>query len=120
MSILLKVNLPNDHLARVSKLKILAYLLSPTHPDGRAKHDFFLRFGFRPDDPDQLAEALVCHGQTFEIATIEQTLFGIRYVIEGPLNSPDGRNPVIRAVWFVDSGDDIPRLVTAYPRPKGD
>ena len=120
LSIFLRVNLPNGHLARVAEIKILAYLLSSTHPDGRAKHDFFVRFGFRPHDPDQLAEALLHHGQSFEVVRMEHTLFGRRYVIEGPLDSPDGRNPVIRAVWFIDSGDDVPRLITAYPRPKGD
>jgi hypothetical protein len=27
----------------------------------------------------------------------------------------DGRNPLVRAVWFIETGEAIPRLVTAYP-----
>ncbi|CAO3434023.1 DUF6883 domain-containing protein [Azospirillum endophyticum] len=26
-----------------------------------------------------------------------------------------GRAPLIRSVWFVAAGEDVPRLVTAYP-----
>ena len=28
---------------------------------------------------------------------------------------PDGRQPFIRAVWFIETGEEIPRLATAYP-----
>ncbi len=50
-----------------------------------------------------------------EIAREELSPFGIRYVIEGPLNSPDGRSPLVRTVWFIESSEDMPRLITAYP-----
>ncbi|MGH3976576.1 MAG: DUF6883 domain-containing protein [Pseudonocardiaceae bacterium] len=26
-----------------------------------------------------------------------------------------GRTPSIRSVWFLESGQDVPRFVTAYP-----
>jgi hypothetical protein len=35
--------------------------------------------------------------------------------VEGPLLAPDGRSPNLRAVWFIDNGQDTPRFVTAYP-----
>ena len=41
--------------------------------------------------------------------------FGVRYVIEGPLTAVDGRRPNLRSIWFIDTGKDDPRLVTAYP-----
>ena len=44
-----------------------------------------------------------------------ETEFGTRYTIEGMLRTPDGRRPLVRVVWFVDKGDNRPRLVTAYP-----
>ncbi len=28
---------------------------------------------------------------------------------------PDGRQPVILSVWFIDASGNAPRLVTAYP-----
>lgn len=106
-------------MAAVAESKILGYLLSPIHPDGRAKYTFFVRFGFSRYNPDQLRNALVRHANRYDVVAAEETTFGTRYVIEGALDSPDGRNPNIRVVWFVDSGDIIPRLVTAYARPSG-
>ncbi|HRF96703.1 MAG TPA: hypothetical protein PLZ51_15960, partial [Aggregatilineales bacterium] len=41
--------------------------------------------------------------------------FGINYVIEGMLMTPDGRNPQVRVIWTIDVNSDIPRLVSAYP-----
>ncbi|WP_375338992.1 DUF6883 domain-containing protein [Ancylothrix sp. D3o] len=31
------------------------------------------------------------------------------------LPAPDGRSPPVRSVWFIDTGAENPRLVTAYP-----
>jgi hypothetical protein len=45
---------------------------------------------------------------------VEATPFGTRYVIEGILSTPDGRALLIRTVWFIETGQQIPRFVTAY------
>lgn len=42
------------------------------------------------------------------------TPLGARYVIEGPMEAPNGRKPNVRSVWFQE-GNLPPRLVTAYP-----
>jgi hypothetical protein len=55
------------------------------------------------------------HAATHEVAQVEPTPIGTLYVIEGALVAPDGRAPLIRTVWFVEHGQDIPRLTTAYP-----
>jgi hypothetical protein len=100
----------------VSEQKIVAYLLSFSHPDGRSKALFFSRFGFRADQWLIFAEALRRHAATHEVAAMDATPFGIRYVIEGELVTPDGRSPFVRTVWFIATGDVVPHLVTAYPR----
>ena len=109
------MKLPNLPLAQVHREKIVGYLLSPTHRDGRHKHDFFIRFGFRPEAWEQLADALIQHASDYEVSSQQQTPFGVRYVIEGALRCPDGRRPLVRVVWFIDSEEEVPRLVTAYP-----
>jgi len=76
---------------------------------------FFIRFGFVLDAPDILADALRQHAHENEVAKIEQTPFGTRYVLEGPLRAPNGRAPNLRVVWFVEQGQTAPRLATAYP-----
>lgn len=109
------MKLSNLGLAQIPKEKILGYLLSPTHKDGKSKHDFFVRFGFKPKDWKELADALMQHAWNNDFASQQRTTFGTRYVIEGTLSCPDGRHPLVRAVWFIDFDDDVPRLVTAYP-----
>jgi len=42
-------------------------------------------------------------------------ILGTRYIIEGAVEVPDGRNLKIRTVWFLESGAGTPRFVTAYP-----
>jgi hypothetical protein len=39
--------LPDRDRAHVDRSKITEYLLSLSHPDGRTKAAFFMRFGFR-------------------------------------------------------------------------
>ncbi|WP_375338976.1 DUF6883 domain-containing protein [Ancylothrix sp. D3o] len=55
------------------------------------------------------------HAADHELAKIEASPFGTRYVIEGRVITPDGRNPEVRSVWFISTGDDTPKLVSAYP-----
>lgn len=50
--------LPGSDQARVDQTKIMDYLLSPTHPDGRSKAEFFTRFGFKATEWQVLADAL--------------------------------------------------------------
>jgi hypothetical protein len=112
------MKLPNAERAVVPQQKITGYLLSISHRDGRSKAAFFLRFGFSANVWQGLAEALRQHAIDHEIRGVEDSLFGTRYVIEGAIVTPDKRNPVIRSVWFMEIGEEIPRFVTAYPLVK--
>lgn len=109
------MRLPFGERSSVGGEKILEYLLSPTHPQGRHKAAFFAAFGFRREDWRELAEALREHAIRHEIADIEKTSFGTRYTVEGIMLTSDGRAPNIRAVWFIDAEEELPRFVTAYP-----
>lgn len=109
------MDLPGAGQARVDVAKITQYLLNPAHIDGAPKAEFFKRFGFDPDDPQVLADSLRIHAQRHQVARIMESPFGVRYTLEGSLDSPDGRNPRIRTVWIIERGSRHPRLVTAYP-----
>jgi uncharacterized hydantoinase/oxoprolinase family protein len=95
--------------------KIANYLLNPAHRYGASKARFFTQFGFRIEDLERLAEALLEHGQTHEVVRVVETGFGPRYVVEGELKTPDNRCPLIRTVWQMDEGSVAPRLISAYP-----
>ncbi|MBI1928016.1 hypothetical protein HYR99_27710 [Candidatus Poribacteria bacterium] len=113
------MKLPNYEHAVVPKAKITEYLLSPTHRDGHSKAELFMRFGFSASAWEELATALLRHAADHEVSKIEGSPFGVRYVVEGILYAPDGRTPAIRSVWFIETGEHIPRFVTAYPLERG-
>jgi hypothetical protein len=39
-----------------------------------------------------------------------------KYFLDGQIETPNGKTPLVRTVWIVDLGLDTPRLVTAYPQ----
>ena len=110
--------MPGLEQAVVPREKVEGYLLSFTHRTGRSKAEFFSRFGFMAGSWEELARALVRHAAANEVAKTEDSAFGKRYIIEGPLDAPDGRSPLLRSVWFVEQGQTAPHFVTAYPVPR--
>lgn len=107
-----------SHLDRAvaPEAKIVNYLLNVQHSSGRAKARFLEGFGFRTKDWRMLRDALIAHATENDITASHPTPFGTRYEIDGPLLTPDGRNPIVRVVWFVESQEAAPRLVTLVPR----
>jgi len=108
--------LPHSDRAIVPEAKIVNYLLSGRHSGGRAKARFLEGFGFRAKDWHVLRDAIIVHATANDITASQQTRFGTRYEIDGPLQTPDGRAPMVRVVWFVESLENAPRLVTLVPR----
>jgi hypothetical protein len=98
--------------------KVTRYLFDLTHERGGPKGRFFLRFGFRVDDPETLMHALLDHGSSYDITSVEDRVVALVYTIEGEIESPDGRNPRIRTVWQLDTGSDIARFITTVPLPR--
>ena len=112
------MKLPKAELAKVPERKITHYLLNPAHPAGGSKAAFFLRFGFAATQWERLAAALLEHARDYEVVAMEKSLYGTRYMVDGPLKAPDGTRLNIRTAWFMDNGTAIPRFVTAHPLPK--
>jgi len=113
----MSAGLPNAQLAIIDRRKIADYLLSRSHPAGRAKAAFFMGFGFTMAGWQRLRDAKFDHARSAPIVSAVDTPFGKKYILEGPITAPDGRNPRVRAVWFVATGETAPRFVTAYPAP---
>jgi hypothetical protein len=112
------MKLPNANKAIVDRKKIVDYLLNPAHPAGGSKALFFLRFGFTVANWQHLTEALLRHARENEVTATEQTVYGRRFVVEGPLTTPDGSRLNVRSAWYIDEGDSAPRFVTAHPLRK--
>ena len=108
------MKLLNYEHAVVPRARVVDYLLSDTHRDGQHKAAFFKRFGFTVAEWERLARVLREHAAEHNVTRVETSPYWQRYIIEGIVRSPDARNPLLRVVWFVESGEDIPRFVTAY------
>ena len=107
--------LPDADRARVDRAKVVDYLLSRNHPDGRSKAEFFTRFGFKAEDWQVLADALKAVGVSNPATGVVQSSHGTRYTVDGRMQSPDGRTPRVRTILFVEPGRPGPRLITAHP-----
>jgi hypothetical protein len=109
------MELPNKFHAYVSISKITDYLLSETHIVGRSKARFFRSFGFDETNVSQFEQGLTRIAQTELVAETTETIYGKKYVIDGELETPSGDMIHLRTVWIIETGNDIPQLVTAYP-----
>ena len=105
--------LPFANKAHIDESKVTDYLLNPAKSRGKA--GFFLRFGFTPENWQTMARALADHGRSGRGFAIVESEHGSRYSVDGPLDTPSGRQPAVRTVWIVEHGAERPRLVTAHP-----
>lgn len=109
------MELPNKSNAYVAISKIVDYLLSESHAVGKSKARFFRSFGFEETNIAQFEQGLINIAQTESVTESIETSFGIKYVIDGELETPKGVMIHLRTIWIIEKGDDIPRLVTAHP-----
>lgn len=109
------MKLPNAHLAVVDQDKITGYLLNPAHPESGGKAPFFISLGFPREDWQSLATAIRKLATTSLVTKKMESPHGLKYILEGKIETPSGKSPTVRTIWIVDRGTETPRLVTAYP-----
>jgi hypothetical protein len=108
------LKLPYAEHAYVPRKKLTHYLLSEVHMVGRLKAKFFCKIGFDATNTDMLERALLIIARE-DIAMIDESPHGKKYVIDGKMLTPNGNNFKIRTVWIIEENDKKPRFVTAYP-----
>jgi hypothetical protein len=108
---------PNAEQAEVPERKVTEYLLALGSEEGHGKAVFFLSRGFSTEQWEALASALRQHILNNSVASQRSTAWGTRYVVDGPLQCPDGGVAAVRSVWNIKPPAAHPRLVTAHPLP---
>lgn len=108
------MRLPNASLALVERPKITEYLLNREHPDNGGKAEFFMALGFFPNDWETLATALCMLATNSPVSRSMESPHGKKYIVDGAIETPVGKTPMVRTVWIIDTGETVPRLVTAY------
>jgi hypothetical protein len=109
------MKLPNAEDAIISPEKLKGYLLSRSHLIGRWKSRFFRSMGFSEAEVAVLKDALINVAKNGEVKSVIPTDFGIKYVVEGWITGPSERQALVQTVWIIESGEQHPRLITAYP-----
>lgn len=110
------MKLPGRDRAFIPERKLTAYLLSLSHPVGRAKARFFRRFGFDASNTELLRDELLALARQADVVRTEHTAYGTKYVVDGSLSTPSGDEVAVRTVWMIEKSEpDAPRFVTAYP-----
>jgi hypothetical protein len=110
------MDLPHKDRVILEAEKVRAYLLNETHPDGYGKAEFFRAKGFCQDNWTELADALRQVEREGVVMKSMTSSHGQKYIVDGLVKAPNGQTVLLRTVWIVDAGVDVPRLVTAYPR----
>ena len=108
--------LPFSDNAFVSLNKLTNYLLNINHAEGGSKAAFFNSFGYNHSNVHQFNLALLHIAKTEQVTKTDIIAFGTKYIIDGILQTLNGRNPLITTVWIIEYQSNIPKLVTAYPK----
>lgn len=109
------MKLQNKENAYIPTAKLLNYLLSETHPIGKSKARYLRSMGFNETNVNLLKERLIAIAQS---ENVKETIFsshGVKYVIDGLLQTPVGISTHIRTIWVIEKGQERLRFVTAYP-----
>ena len=110
------VPIPNAVRATVAAEKLTAYLLNPSHKRGGGKARLLLTLGYRTDAPEALESDLRTQHLALEPTRRSENAYGVAYEIEGPIRTPGGRIARFVSIWQIDTGSDVPRFITMYPR----
>lgn len=111
------MKLPNRKNAIIKKEKITEYLLSLTHPEGKSKARFFRGIGFNETNMEEFEKALLKIGKSNEVVKIDKkkSEFVIKYIIDGIIESLNGKEYKVKTVWAINVGSERPHLSTAHP-----
>jgi hypothetical protein len=107
--------LPNVENAYIPPEKLTGYLLSETHAAGKSKARFFKAHGYDGDNPHRLEQDLLSVPRYNGIDEQIASPHGTKYVVRGVLGTPRGTTVTVNTIWIMESSDERPRFVTAYP-----
>jgi hypothetical protein len=110
------MTVPNADRAIIASEKLTGYLLNVSHKRGGPKARVLLSVGYRSDNPQSLESDLRVQHLSLDVSRTHRNAYGVVYEVEGPINTPSGRSVRFRSVWQVDTGTDVPRYITMYPR----
>jgi hypothetical protein len=105
---------PNAERAILDIRKIAEYCLNPMHPRGRHKARVFRdALKLNQDDAGWLQGVLLDGLRRGEAIGLSSDDLGSRWRVDVPVTRHD-KSVVVRTVWIVRSGEQVPRFVTCW------
>lgn len=108
------MRLPNGDRAIVEDRKLIDYVLSTEHPVGKHHALLFQRLlGIGPQQAPLLKSRLLAAAAADEAVPGQPTSYGQKFVQRLTMTGQQGER-VVLAVWLIDVGQELPRLITCY------
>ena len=109
--------MPNHDKAKTQKEKFYNYSLDYNNPNAKGKAEAYENgLGFNKQNADRLISQIhdaVTSGKEkpFEVS---KSMYGFKYKYRISVVGANGKTKNVIAVYQIDSGDSIPRLITNY------
>jgi hypothetical protein len=97
----------------ISQDKLLRYLLLPREENDKSK--FLAAAGYTLATWEVLEHDLHQFAMRQEISELETSAYGIKYLVRGTLNGPNGRTLHVVTVWISIAATGETRFVTLFP-----
>lgn len=110
------MTIPHADRAIIAAEKLTGYLLNVSHKRGAAKARLLLGLGYQSATPQVLESDLRTQHLSLDITRTSENPYGVVFEIEGPIKTPGGKTVRFCSIWQVDTGTDVPRFITMYPR----
>jgi hypothetical protein len=111
--------LPNYDRAEIPRGKIEGYALNPANDEGKHKARVFKSaLGFDQSNWELLRQRILDELPYHEAKPAQASQWGDSYVVDLPIEGPNGSTARVRTVWLFRVGTDYPSLITVYILPK--
>ncbi len=109
------MKLPNRRNVVIPKEKLKKYLLSQTHATGKFKARFFRNLGFDKTNVGLFENSIYKIAQEQSIKQELLSTYGVKYIIDGKIKTPNGGVIKVRTVWIIEKSQKSARFITLYP-----
>lgn len=109
-------SMPNSMDAVTPKEKFINYSLNPDNPNAKGKAKAYEKgLGYTKDNADglisQVHEYVASDNKPYDVS---QSEYGTKYKFRIPVTGPNGMTKNVIAVYQIDKGQSIPRMITNY------
>jgi len=102
--------------ALIAREKLAGYLLRQLPEND--KSGFLAQAGYTLAHAERLERDLSDQILTREAQFVEQTEYGGKYSIQGPLTGPNGRTLNVVTIWMTEDATGLTKFITLYPAKK--